>query len=152
MPNRRRQKPAPSTSAASLTSAGMAVSPAMRITVASGRTRHVCSAMIDPIARPLCPRKTMWPPGGTMPSSWANQSNGLKIEIQHPQPDHGLSATGVVHGNRIRKPHEPPAAEIGCEDESQDRREQHHEQLRESREDESVAQRGEEDRVLAPPR
>jgi hypothetical protein len=53
-----------------------------------------------------------------MPSSWANQSNGLKIESSIHSQITALSATGVVHGNRIRSARTTGRGNR-CEDESQ---------------------------------
>ena len=49
--NMRRQKPAPSTRAASSMSLGMAIRPARMITAASGTRRHTWTAITDAMAR-----------------------------------------------------------------------------------------------------
>ena len=63
--NRRREKPAPSTWAASWMSCGIDVRPAMRITVASGRIRHTWMVMTEPMASQGTPSH-MYQPAGPM--------------------------------------------------------------------------------------
>jgi len=73
----RDQKPAPSTSAASLTSRGIEVSPARMMTVAKGSRRQTWTAITDAIARLRSPNHMGHVSLPMMCRAWSTQFTGL---------------------------------------------------------------------------
>src|SRR5918996_2605682 len=99
--NMRRQKPAPSTRAASSMSWGRAITPASTMTAAGGTSRQTCTAMTDTMASDGLPSQYMF--ASRSPSCRSTQSIGLKIESRSHSQETVDNATGVVQGSRMRK-------------------------------------------------
>src|SRR5437879_686939 len=107
MSKKRRQNPAPSTSACSLSSGGIEVSPAIRITAASGKVRHACSAITDPTASESCPNQATGAPWSTTcrlqrTPRKADQRDEVDQERrEHHRSQHGLPVEQVMNAEAL---------------------------------------------------
>src|ERR1700730_2873397 len=139
--------PAPSMSAASWTSAGIEVSPARRITVEKGSSRHTCTVMMATIP-------SVGAPEPVVPLARSEPAHHLERPVDHterrvenPQPAQRRQRDGSRPRHQDEEAHEELAAEVLEEGPREEIAQDHDQHLRDDGEDERVPERSEEHRV-----